>query len=50
MRCTMLRHENRQQLESYCQGVIPVLWTVPSFWLFLLMQLAVVSMSFTKVG
>lgn len=32
------------------KGLIPLLWTVPSFWLFLLMQLAMVSMSFTKVG
>lgn len=31
-------------------SVLPVLWTVPSFWLFLLMQLATVSMSFTKIG
>lgn len=48
--------KNRRAIAAYIadnrtrQGVIPVLWTVPSFWLFLLMQLAVVSMSFTKVG
>ena len=32
------------------QSAIPVLWTVPSFWLFMIMQLAMVSMSFTKIG
>ena len=48
--------KNRRAIAAYIvdnrtrQGVIPVLWTVPSFWLFLLMQLAVVSMSFTKIG
>lgn len=48
--------KNRANIASYYRanrtehGVIPVLWTVPSFWLFLLMQLAVVSMSFTKIG
>ena len=32
------------------QSAIPVLWTVPSFWLFMIRQLAMVSMSITKVG
>lgn len=39
------RHANRTE-----KGVIPVLWTVPSFWLFVLMNLAMITMGFTKIG
>ena len=39
------RHANRTE-----KGIIPVLWTVPSFWLFVLMNLAMITMGFTKIG
>lgn len=39
------RHANRTE-----KGVIPILWTVPSFWLFVLMELAMITMGFTKIG
>ena len=48
--------KNRRAIAAYIadnrtrQGVIPVLWTVPSFWLFLLMELAMITMGFTKIG
>lgn len=48
--------KNRRRIAGYIadnrteKGIVPVLWTVPSFWLFLLMELATVSMSFTKMG
>lgn len=48
--------KNRRAIAAYIadnrtrQGVIPVLWTVPSFWLFLLMELAMITMGFTRIG
>lgn len=47
---------NRAAIIGYCQtnrtekGIIPILWTVPSFWLFVFMEVWMISMGFTKVG
>lgn len=48
--------KNRNNIKAYhCAnhtkpGIVPVLWTVPSFWLFVLMEVWMIAMGFTKMG